>query len=179
MLLATPAAIVCSQGNRPLAIELAAARIKLLTPQAMLARLSNRLKFLTGGARDLPERQRTLRSTIDWSYGLLEEGENVLFGRLAVFAGVRTLEAIEAICDACGDLPVDVLEGVGSLVDKSLIRQEEGMDAEPPFSMLEPYLGAACSHLDEASWEEAWAEGRALSLEEAVSYALEDEEAGG
>ena len=73
----------------PLAIELAAARIKLLTPQAMLGRLGNRLKLLTGGARDLPERQRTLRSTIEWSYGLLEEDEKVLFARLSVFAGGR------------------------------------------------------------------------------------------
>jgi predicted ATPase len=94
----------------PLAIELAAARIKLLTVQAMLARLGNRLKLLTGGARDLPERQRTLRSTIEWSYGLLVEGEKVLFARLAVFAGGRTLEAIEAICDAGDGLLVDVLD---------------------------------------------------------------------
>jgi predicted ATPase/class 3 adenylate cyclase len=121
----------------PLAIELAAARIKLLTPQAMLARLGNRLKLLTGGARDLPERQRTLRGTIRWSYELLEEGEKVLFARLAVFSGGGTLEAIEAICDAEGDLPVDVLDGVSSLVDKSLLRQEEEEGGEPRFVMLE------------------------------------------
>ena len=110
----------------PLAIELAAARIKVLSPQKILERLSNRLKLLTGGARDLPERQRTLRSTIEWSYGLLEEGEKVLFARLSVFAGGRTLEAIEAVCDAEGELPVDVLDGVESLVNESLLRQEEG-----------------------------------------------------
>ena len=121
----------------PLAIELAAARIKLLTPQAMLARLGNRLKLLTGGARDLPQRQQTLRSTIEWSYGLLEEGEKVLFARLSVFAGGRTLEAIEAICDAEGDLPVEVLDGLTSLVDKSLLKQEEGVGGEPRFVMLE------------------------------------------
>ena len=121
----------------PLAIELAAARIKVLSPQKMLERLSNRLKLLTGGARDLPERQRTLRSTIEWSYGLLEEGEKVLFARLSVFAGGRTLEAIEAICDAEGDLPVDVLDGLSSLVDKSLLKQEEGVGGEPRFVMLE------------------------------------------
>jgi predicted ATPase/class 3 adenylate cyclase len=121
----------------PLAIELAAARIKVLSPQKMLARLSNRLKLLTGGARDLPERQRTLRSTIEWSYGLLEEGEKVLFARLGVFAGGRTLEAIEAICDAGGDLPVDVLDGLASLVDESLLKQEEGVGGEPRFVMLE------------------------------------------
>jgi predicted ATPase len=121
----------------PLAIELAAARIKMLPPQAMLQRLSSRLKLLTGGARDLPERQRTLRGAIEWSHALLDEGEQVLFGRLAVFSGGRTLEAIEAICDAEGDLPVDAFEGISSLVDKSLLRQEEGPNGEPRFVMLE------------------------------------------
>jgi predicted ATPase/class 3 adenylate cyclase len=121
----------------PLAIELAAARIKLLTPAAMLERLGSRLKLLGGGARDLPERQRTLRGTIEWSFALLEEGEQVLFARLAVFAGGRTLEAIEAVCDANGDLPIDALEGVSSLLDKSLLRQEEGPGGEPRFVMLE------------------------------------------
>jgi len=121
----------------PLAIELAAARIKVLSPQKILERLGNRLKLLTGGARDLPERQRTLRSTIEWSYGLLEVGEKVLFIRLSVFAGGRTLEAIEAICDAEGDLPVDVLDGLTSLVDESLLKQEEAVGGEPRFVMLE------------------------------------------
>jgi len=121
----------------PLAIELAAARIKLLTPSAMLQRLGSRLKLLGGGSRDLPERQRTLRGTIEWSFALLEEGEQVLFARLAVFSGGRTLEAIEAVCDAEGDLPMDALEGVSSLLDKSLLRQEEGPEGEPRFVMLE------------------------------------------
>jgi predicted ATPase/class 3 adenylate cyclase len=110
----------------PLAIELAAARIKMLPPKAMLQRLSSRLKLLTGGARDLPARQRTLRATIEWSFALLDEGEQLLFACLAVFSGGRTLEAIEAICDAGGDLPMDAFEGISSLVDKSLLRQEEG-----------------------------------------------------
>jgi predicted ATPase len=121
----------------PLAIELAAARIKMLPPKAMLQRLTSRLKLLTGGARDLPERQRTLRATIEWSHALLDDSEHLLFGRLAVFSGGRTLEAIEAICDAEGDLPMDAFEGVSSLVDKSLLRQEEGPDGEPRFVMLE------------------------------------------
>jgi predicted ATPase/class 3 adenylate cyclase len=115
----------------PLAIELAAARIKMLPPKAMLQRLGSRLKLLTGGAHDLPERQRTLRATIEWSHALLDEGEQLLFGRLSVFSGGRTLEAIEAICDAEGDLPVDAFDGVSSLLDKSLIRQEEGPGGEP------------------------------------------------
>ena len=121
----------------PLAIELAAARIKLLPPRALLKRLGSRLKLVTEGARNLPERQRTLRGTIEWSYTLLEEGERVLFARLAVFSGGRTLEAIEAICVAKGDLPVDALEGVSFLLDKSLLRQEEGLEGEPRFVMLE------------------------------------------
>src|ERR671910_718959 len=121
----------------PLAIELAAARIKMLPPKAMLQRLTSRLKLLTGGARDLPERQRTLKATIEWSFALLDEGEQVLFGRLSVFSGGRTIEAIEAICEAQGDLPVDAFEGVSSLLDKSLIRQEEGPNGEPRFVMLE------------------------------------------
>jgi len=119
----------------PLAIELAAARIKILPPQAMLARLHDRLKLLTGGARDLPERQQTLRGAIEWSHELLGEEEKRLLRRLAVFLGGRTLEAIEQVCSADGDL--DVLEGVSSLVDKSLLRQEESAEGEPRFLMLE------------------------------------------
>ena len=109
----------------------------MLPPKAMLQRLSSRLKLLTGGARDLPERQRTLRATIEWSHALLDEGEQLLFGRLAVFSGGRALEAIEAICDAEGDLPVEAFEGVSSLLDKSLLGQEKGPGGEPRFVMLE------------------------------------------
>jgi predicted ATPase/Tfp pilus assembly protein PilF len=121
----------------PLAIELAAARIKMLPPKAMLPRLSSRLKLLTGGARDLPVRQRTLRGAIEWSHTLLGDGEKTLFARMAVFSGGRTLEAVEAVCDAQGDLPVDAFDGVSSLLDKSLLRQEEGPEGEPRFVMLE------------------------------------------
>ncbi len=121
----------------PLAIELAAARSRLLTPQDMLARLPSRLKLLIGSARDLPARQQTLRATIEWSYNLLEEGDQVLFRRLAPFVGGCTLEAIEAICNPDGDLPFDTLEGVESLLDKSLMYQEEGLEGESRFRMLE------------------------------------------
>jgi predicted ATPase/class 3 adenylate cyclase len=121
----------------PLAIELAAARIKLLSPQAMSSRLSNPLKFLTGGARDLPERQRTLRGAIAWSHALLDEDEQALFAKLSVFSDGCALEAVEAICDPVGDLFVDVLEGLSSLLDKSLLRQEEMVEEEPRFVMLE------------------------------------------
>lgn len=139
----------------PLAIELAAARIKLLPPQAMLPRLGNRLKLLTGGARNLPERQRTLRNAIEWSYELLDEGEKTLFARLAVFSGGSTLDAIEAVCDAEGDLPVDALEGVSSLLDKSLIRQEEEQEGEPRFEMLETIHEFALEKLEESGDAEA------------------------
>jgi predicted ATPase len=138
---ATAAAIteICARlDGLPLAIELAAARVKVLPPEAMLARLSSRLKLLTGGARDLPERQQTLRSTIGWSYDLLTREEQVLFQRLAIFAGGCTLEAAETVCPAAGGLEVDVLEGLGSLVDKSLVRKRDaGVQREPRFSMLE------------------------------------------
>lgn len=121
----------------PLAIELAAARSKLLPPDALLARLGNRLKLLTGGARDLPSRQQTLRNTIEWSYSLLDPAEQTLFARLAVFVGRQTLEAIEVVCSADGNLPIDPFDGVASLLDKSLLRQEAGLNDEPCFVMLE------------------------------------------
>jgi len=121
----------------PLAIELAAVRVKLFPPQALLARLGSRLKLLTGGARDLPERQQTIRATIDWSYHLLDADEQTLFARLGVFVGGCTLEAVEAVCNAARDLPMDVIDGVAVLLDQSLLRQVEGSDGEPRFTMLE------------------------------------------
>jgi len=138
----------------PLTIELAAARITMLPPRSMLHRLTSRLKLLTGGARDLPKRQRTLRATIEWSFALLDEGEQVLFGRLAVFSGGRTLEAIEAICDAEGDLPVETFNGVSSLLDKSLLRQEEGPNGEPRFVMLETVHEFAREKLGQSAEEQ-------------------------
>ena len=121
----------------PLAIELAAARTKLLSPQAICSRLGDPLSFLTGGARDLPARQRTLRGAIAWSHDLLDRGEQVLFAGLSVFSGGCALEAAETIFGAEGDSFVDVLEGLSSLLDKSLLRHEEGERGEPRFVMLE------------------------------------------
>jgi predicted ATPase/class 3 adenylate cyclase len=118
----------------PLALELAAARARVLTPQKMLTQLDNRLKFLTSGARDLPARQQTLRGAIDWSHDLLDEPERTLFRRMAVFVGGGTFDAIEAICNATGEL--DVLMGLESLTDKSLVRQTDS-GGEPRFTMLE------------------------------------------
>jgi predicted ATPase/transcriptional regulator with XRE-family HTH domain len=120
----------------PLAIELAAARIRVLSPQAMLARLEHRLQLLTGGARYRPARQQTLSAAIGWSYDLLEERERALFRRLSIFVGGCTLEAAEAVVDAAG-LGVDILDGAASLVAKSLVRQEDGVDGEPRLMMLE------------------------------------------
>jgi predicted ATPase len=132
----------------PLAIELAAARIRVLPPHKMLERLGDRLKLLRGGARDLPTRQQTLRGTIDWSYELLEEEEKTLFGRLSVFSGGRTLDAIEEISDLEGEL--DALEGVESLLEKSLLRQDVGPNGEPRFVMLETVHEYASEKLQES-----------------------------
>lgn len=118
----------------PLAIELAAARARLFAPVALLAHLGNRLEALTQGARDLPERQRTLRATIDWSYRLLSAEEQRLFARLAVFVGGRTLAALDAICT--GDGALDVVSGVESLVEKSLLVPTE-VGGEARFMLLE------------------------------------------
>jgi predicted ATPase/class 3 adenylate cyclase len=149
----------------PLAIELAAARVRLLSPEGLLSRLEQRLPLLVGGARDLPERQRTLRDTIGWSYDLLSEGEQRLFRRLSVFVGGCTLGAAEAVCSADGDLQVDVLSGIGSLVDQSLLRQQEpavggsrevgtptaagARSREPRFEMLETIREYAREQLEE------------------------------
>src|SRR2546421_1954004 len=134
----TPIAAICLQvDGLPLAIELAAGRSKLFSPQPLLPRLKSRLKLLVGGARDRPLRQQTLRGTIAWSYDLLEEDEKRLFRRLAVFVGGCTLEAAEAVCNAPGDLEEDVVDAVARLVDKSLLRQETQADGEPRLLMLE------------------------------------------
>jgi predicted ATPase/class 3 adenylate cyclase len=121
----------------PLAIELAAARIKLLPPQALLARLGQRLAVLTSGVRDVPARQQNLRNTIEWSYDLLNAEEQRLFRRLSVFAGGCTLEAIESVCAAFGDEVGPVWDAVTSLIDKSLLQQTEQEAEEPRLMMLE------------------------------------------
>ena len=136
----------------PLAIELAAARTKVLSPAALLARLERRLDLLTGGARDLPAHQQTLRRAIAWSYDLLPEHEQALLCRLAVFVGGWTLDAAQAVA---GDARADgddggarVLDGVSSLLDKSLIQRGEGTPAEPRFTMLETIREFALARLE-------------------------------
>src|SRR5438132_418673 len=123
----------------PLAIELAAARMKLLPPQALLARLDQRLAVLTAASRDVPARQQTLRNTIAWSYNLLDAPDQRLFRRLSVFVGGCTLQAIEAVCAMpnVGDEAAQALDGVASLVDKSLLQQTEQEGEEPRLVMLE------------------------------------------
>jgi predicted ATPase len=134
---ATAVAEICVRlDGLPLAIELASARMRLLSPQALLARLDQRLALLTGGGRDLPARQQTMRAALTWSYDLLEAGEQTLFCRLAVFVGDATLEAIETTCNETRDLRLDVLDGVESLISKSLLQQIEVPHGEPRFGML-------------------------------------------
>ena len=159
---------ICSRlDGLPLAIELAAALVKVLPPQALLKRLERRLPLLMGGARTLPTRQQTMRDAIAWSHDLLAPNEQELFGRLAVFAGGCTLEAAEAVVDSDGVL--DVFSGIASLVDKSLLRQDEGIESEPRFLMLETIreyglerLGASgeepATRERHASWVLAFAE---------------------
>ena len=131
----------------PLALELAAARIKLLQPQAILARLDDKLKLLTGGARDLPARHQTLRNTLEWSYDLLNQEEKILYARLGVFVGGFTFDAAEAVCNSDGKL--DILEGLTSLVNNSLLRQEETENGESRFGMLETIRSYSLERLTE------------------------------
>jgi predicted ATPase/Tfp pilus assembly protein PilF len=140
----------------PLAIELAAARIKILTPQAILDRLGSRLDFLKGGARDLPARHQTLRQAIDWSYDLLADDEKAFFRRIAVFTGGCSLEAVEQVSGGVGASGADALDAVTALVDKSLLRQEEGPGADPRFVMLETIREYGLECLKAAGeWESA------------------------
>jgi tetratricopeptide (TPR) repeat protein len=148
----------------PLAIELAAARSKLFAPQAILARLDRRLAMLTGGAQNLPARQQTLRGTIDWSYDLLDAAERESFSRLGVFVGGCTLAAAEAVLAAGGDILVEPLAMLASLLDKSLLKQIEGPQGEPRFSMLETIREYALERLEQSG------EGEAIRRAHAMYY---------
>ncbi len=152
---ATVASICARLDGLPLAIELAAARVRALPPPALLARLEHPLALLTGGRRDAPDRQRTIRDTIAWSYELLEPAEQRLFRRLGVFVGGWTLEAAAAVCDVDGDLGIDVLDGISSLVEESLIRELPDEGAESRYGMLETIREFAFGQLDAAAEAEA------------------------
>ncbi len=152
---ATAIAEICARlDGLPLAIELAAARVKVLSPSSMRTRLASRLQLLTGGARDLPERQQTLRAAIDWSFDLLTVAEQKLFRRLSVFVGGCTLESVEAVCDTNADLDLDLLDGMASMVDKSLLQQLEQPSGESRYTTLETIREYAREKL-KASSEEA------------------------
>jgi predicted ATPase len=150
----------------PLALELAAARSTVLPPEALLARLVHRLPLLTHGARDVPQRQQTLRNTIAWSYDLLDESDKALFRRLSVFAGGFTLEAVQAVCvlDAASTVSSPeadegaVLEQLAQLLDKSLVQPQQGVGGEPRFTMLET--------IHEYAQEQLEASGEAATVQE-------------
>ncbi|HEX4488260.1 MAG TPA: tetratricopeptide repeat protein [Terriglobales bacterium] len=149
----------------PLAIELAAARVKVLSPASMLLRLKSRLQLLTGGSRDLPQRQQTLRAAMDWSFDLLSAPEQKLFRRLAVFAGGCDLEGVEAVCDPRGDLELDLLEGMASLIDKSLVQKAALASNDSRFVMLQT--------IHEYAWEKLEASGEAAATMRAhAAYCL-------
>ena len=152
----------------PLAIELAAARVRLLPPHVILTRMERPLPLLTGGARDLPERQRTLRDTMAWSYDLLDKAEQQLFRRLAVFEAGWTLEAAEAVCGADSDPGASVLDSLASLVTQSLVQQHESAPGERRFTMLHTIREYALEHLD-ASGEAETIRGRHASYFLAVA----------
>ncbi len=145
----------------PLAIELAAARIKMLSPQALLARMKYRLPLLTGGTQDLPTRQQTLRNTLEWSYSLLNSDEQRLFRRMAVFVGGCTLEALEAVCNREEVSALEILDRVGSLLDKSLLYQGAQGGGEPRFMMLATIREYALERLRESREEDAISDAHA------------------
>ncbi len=150
---ATTIAAICDRLEHvPLAIELAAARARLLSAEALLERLDRRLDFLVAGARDLPDRQQALRTTIQWSYDLLDADECRLFATLGAFVGSFSLAAVEAV--HAGSEAPDVLELLASLVDKSLVRAEAAA-GEPRFRMLEMIREFARERLDESGAAES------------------------
>nr|ALS89838.1 tetratricopeptide repeat protein [uncultured bacterium] len=156
---ASAVAQICARlDGLPLAIELAAARIKLLSPQAMLTRLDRRLALLTSGSRDLPIRQQTLRASIDWSYDLLNETERAVFRRLAVFVGGFTLEAADQVIEGAASQPdsdLDILMELETLANESLVQQREDATGEPRFLMLETIREYALERLEESGEADA------------------------
>lgn len=145
---AAVAEIAARLDGLPLAIELAATRIRMLPPEAILSRLDQRLPLLAASARGRPERQRTMRAAIDWSYELLRDADRRLFARLSVFPGGCSLDAAEAVCDP-GDLGTPLLDGLGALVEQSLLRRVDTAEGQPRFGLLETMLEYAAERLRE------------------------------
>ena len=140
----------------PLAIELAASRLRLMTPSGMLERLDRALSLLSAGARDLPDRQRTLRSAIGWSYDLLPPATAALFPRVCVFAGGFTMDAVRAVCDPHGELQVDVMDGLEELLDAALVHRRPGLAEAERFDTLQT--------VREFGWERLEEEGGAAQV---------------
>ncbi|HUG17040.1 MAG TPA: TIR domain-containing protein, partial [Thermomicrobiales bacterium] len=158
---------ICRQlDGMPLAVELAAARVRSLPLPNLLERLKQPLRFLTGGARDLPARQQTIRDTIQWSYDLLTPDEQSMFRRLAVFVGGWTLDTAEAVVDIDGDLGIDVLDGLISLVEKSLVVQREQLDGTLRYRLLVPIREFASEQLEQ--------HGETASLRQRHAEAMRD-----
>ena len=155
----------------PLAIELAAARIKLLTPDQILARLEHHLALLTAGSRDLPERQQTLRGAIAWSYDLLDDGSKLLVDRLSVFRGGCELAMAETVCGPADELGMDVFEGLGALVDQSLVRIDDMAAGEPRFVMLDTIREYAAEMLAKRGETDALAARHAHAMLELAEQA--------
>jgi len=153
----------------PLAIELAAARSRMLKPAVMLGKLKNKLDTLRGGARDLPRRQQTIRGAIDWSYDLLDEAEKKLFARLGIFVGGWTLDSAETVCGS----GLDALNGMESLLDKSLIRQYEGISGETRFNMLETIREYAHEKLSQNGELESIQQAHADTMEQFLQKVID------
>jgi predicted ATPase/class 3 adenylate cyclase len=164
------AGIAARLHGMPLAIELAAARVKLLTPDQILARLEQHLDVLTAGSRDLPERQQTLRGAIAWSYDLLEEGARRLLDRLSVFRGGFDLEMAERVCGPADEIGGDMVERIGELVDQSLVRVDDEA-SEPRFAMLETIREYAAEMLADRGEAEAIADRHAAAMLELAQLA--------
>ncbi len=172
------AEIVRRLDGLPLAIELAAARIRLLSPQAMARRLDGRLSLLSSGGRDLPERQRTLRGAIDWSHDLLEPGERRLFARLAAFAGGGSIDLVEQVCvlpgDADDDPETDAIGLLERLAEQSLVRVEEDAHGDVRFAMLETLREYAHERLEARGETRVVADRHAAAMRELLDAAVSD-----
>ncbi|HLZ68984.1 MAG TPA: adenylate/guanylate cyclase domain-containing protein [Dehalococcoidia bacterium] len=170
---AATAAICARLDGLPLAIELAAARVRSLSPAALLGRLANPLPLLTGGPRDAPARQQTLRDAIGWSYTLLSAEEQRLLQRLSVFAGGCTLELAEAVGNADGDLGIEVFDGISSLVEKSLVREASSANGEPRYRMLGTIREFALEQLEASAEAEALRRQLALQVVDLVERSVD------